>query len=506
MYLLGMVAEPVIYLVVWTTIAEDSGGTVGGLTTGELAAYYIVWTFVRNMNLVLLAVRLGVADPRRRALGVAPAAAAIPSTTTSPWFAGSKLPWMLFYLPIAVVLDAALRPDVRLPCGRDRGVRRRHLGRVPHPLVQPVRARHALCFWTTRVGAAFSLYIMVELLLSGRLVPMTLMPDWVQTLAWFLPFQWTFYFPIETLVGDYSNAELLRRPRHAGSSGSSSASGSSRSSGGAPSGTTRRWTTDDDVARRAAAPARGGDERPPVPRELRAPGAPVAARSSSTGLVVFALVYSHTTELNGWSQDELLVVLGVQILMGGVIRAVIQPNMMRFTEEVRDGKLDHALTKPVDAQMLVSVRQVEVWQAVDVLTGAGVIVVAMIRLGGDLGALDVVAFATALVFGAVLLYCFWMLLATLAFWVVNMWHLPELFEGVFQTGRWPIGIYPTWLRFGVTFLVPIAFAVTVPAEAVTSRLEWQTLALRCRASPSCSSPSRAGSGASACKSYTGASA
>ena len=38
---------------------------------------------------------------------------------------------------------------------------------------------------------------------------MTLMPDWVQTLAWFLPFQWTFYFPIETLVGDYSNAELL---------------------------------------------------------------------------------------------------------------------------------------------------------------------------------------------------------------------------------------------------------------------------------------------------------
>ena len=32
MYLLGMVAEPVIYLVVWTTIADQSGGVVGGLT------------------------------------------------------------------------------------------------------------------------------------------------------------------------------------------------------------------------------------------------------------------------------------------------------------------------------------------------------------------------------------------------------------------------------------------------------------------------------------------
>ena len=45
--------------------------------------------------------------------------------------------------------------------------------------------------------------------------------------------------------------------------------------------------------------------------------------------------------------------LGVQILMAGVIHAVIQPNMMRLTEEVQEGKLDHALTKPVDAQVLV---------------------------------------------------------------------------------------------------------------------------------------------------------
>jgi viologen exporter family transport system permease protein len=63
-----------------------------------------------------------------------------------------------------------------------------------------------------------------------------------------------------------------------------------------------------------------------------------------------------------------------------------------------------------------------------------------------------------------------------AFRVVNMWHAVELFDGIFQTGRWPVGIYPPWLRFGVTFLVPIAFAVTVPAEALTSRLDWQTLA------------------------------
>jgi ABC-2 type transport system permease protein len=56
-----------------------------------------------------------------------------------------------------------------------------------------------------------------------------------------------------------------------------------------------------------------------------------------------------------------------------------------------------------------------------------------------------------------------------------MWFLSELFEGMYQTGRWPIGIYPGWLRYSMTYLVPIGFAVTVPAQALTGRLHWGTV-------------------------------
>jgi ABC-2 type transport system permease protein len=66
-----------------------------------------------------------------------------------------------------------------------------------------------LSFWTTRVGALFELYFAAELLLSGRLVPMSLLPDWAQRLAGFLPFQWTFGYPIEALVGRLATPALL---------------------------------------------------------------------------------------------------------------------------------------------------------------------------------------------------------------------------------------------------------------------------------------------------------
>jgi ABC-2 type transport system permease protein len=59
--------------------------------------------------------------------------------------------------------------------------------------------------------------------------------------------------------------------------------------------------------------------------------------------------------------------------------------------------------------------------------------------------------------------------------VIRIDQIVELFQGVYQAGRWPISIYPGWLRILLTFLVPVAFAVTVPAESLTGRLSAETL-------------------------------
>jgi ABC-2 type transport system permease protein len=196
-----------------------------------------------------------------------------------------------------------------------------------------------------------------------------------------------------------------------------------------------------------------------------------------TGLAVLALVFSHTTELNGWSRPELLAVMGVFTIMGGLIRSAIQPNMMRLMEDIRQGTLDYALTKPEDAQVLVSVRDFRIWQSVDIAMGLIILVVALVQLRGGLGLWGVLGFLVALMMGGFMIYCFWLLLTTAAFWVVRMDQTIELFEGVYQAGRWPVGVYPRWLRIGLTFLVPIAFAVTAPAEGLTSRLSGRTLVL-----------------------------
>jgi ABC-2 type transport system permease protein len=197
--------------------------------------------------------------------------------------------------------------------------------------------------------------------------------------------------------------------------------------------------------------------------------------SLATGLIGLWLVFSNTTELGGWSQPELLAVMGIYMLMGGVIQSAIQPNMQRLMNEIQAGTLDFALTKPVDGQILVSIREFRFWQLTDVLVGLVVVFIAVVQMQVRLGMEQALAFVTALLLGGIMIYCFWLMLTTTAFWLIRIWELVNLFQGLYAAGRWPVTIYPGWLRIGLTFLVPVAFAVTVPAEALTNRLTPFTL-------------------------------
>jgi ABC-2 type transport system permease protein len=206
-YMIGMIAEPVVYLVVWSTIARAHGGSIDGLTPGGFAAYYIVWTLVRNMNIVLtpFAWEERIKDGTFSGQLMKPVH---PIHEDIGSFLGWKLVVLVLWLPIAVVLVLLFRPTLSptlLQCVvfffaiwgafLVRAIMQWSLGLIT--------------FWTTRVAAIFEAYYLSELLLSGRVFPLVLMPKWFQTLTWYFPFRWSFSFPIVALSGPIKNRDLF---------------------------------------------------------------------------------------------------------------------------------------------------------------------------------------------------------------------------------------------------------------------------------------------------------
>jgi len=65
-----------------------------------------------------------------------------------------------------------------------------------------------------------------------------------------------------------------------------------------------------------------------------------------------------------------------------------------------------------------------------------------------------------------------------SFWFVKLDNILVIFQALFgNAGRWPVTIFPGWMRPVLTFVVPIAFAVTVPAQALTGQLPGVTALL-----------------------------
>lgn len=187
-----------------------------------------------------------------------------------------------------------------------------------------------------------------------------------------------------------------------------------------------------------------------------------------------AIVFDHTAELNGWNSSELLAVVGVYFIVGGFIGALIQPSMQRLMEDIQQGTLDFAILKPFDTQLMISVRQIQIWKLVDVAIGGVILLIGLSQLGNQISPLEVLNFAALLLMGVLIVYSFWLLLATSAFWFIRIDNVLVIFQSMYEAGRWPVRIYPGWLQFTLTFLVPVAFAVTVPVEALTGRMTTAT--------------------------------
>ena len=204
-----------------------------------------------------------------------------------------------------------------------------------------------------------------------------------------------------------------------------------------------------------------------------------------TQLAAVWVIFRHTPNLAGWSLPQVLALLGVYNFMYGFIGAVIAPNMRQVLEDVRQGTLDFALLKPINSQFLVSVRQFEIWRLTDIALGLALVFYASSQmttgrgssLAGALGAREALTFPLMLLCGGVIVYSFWLILATTSFWFTRIDNIEMIFWNIFEAGRYPIDVYPLYIRRFLTFGVPLAFITTIPARALGGALETPTLLL-----------------------------
>jgi len=206
-WLIGLVLQPIIYLVVWLTVAEARGGQVGDFDKAGLAAYFIVLmivnhaTFDWHMYEMGYRVRTGAFSP----LLLQPLHPVHRDIIENVAY---KFITLSVMLPAIFLLTWLFEPSFGAPIWAVAAF-------VPALLLAFLMrffvewSLALLAFWITDTSGLNQMYAVATLFLTGQMAPLSLMPQWVQSVAGVLPFRWMVAFPVELLLGRLSPEQVI---------------------------------------------------------------------------------------------------------------------------------------------------------------------------------------------------------------------------------------------------------------------------------------------------------
>jgi len=196
-----------------------------------------------------------------------------------------------------------------------------------------------------------------------------------------------------------------------------------------------------------------------------------------TGVLGVLVIFGQIETIRGWDLPSTLALLGVYLTLSALRGLFIGPSLEALAGidgEIWNGQFDFTLLRPVNAQFLASVRHWRPFALVDLALGLGVLAVAVAQLGQSLTPLRLATFLLTLLIGVAILYAI-----LLAFSALTLWNpgflFTWVFDGLFNMARYPVGLYPGWLRLVLTWIVPVGLMTTVPAQTLTGTLPGLTL-------------------------------
>jgi ABC-2 type transport system permease protein len=198
----------------------------------------------------------------------------------------------------------------------------------------------------------------------------------------------------------------------------------------------------------------------------------------ATGVLSLWVIFTQVEQLRGWDLPSALALLGVYLTLGALRSLFIGPSLESVAGmdgEIWKGTFDFTLLRPVDKQFLVSLRHWRIFAVFDLLLALGVLGLAIGLMETILTPGAILAFLVALLAGVALFYAALLAFSALVFW--NSGFLfTWVFNDLFQLARYPVGIYPGWLRLVLTWIIPVGLMTTIPAQALSGSLEPAMLA------------------------------
>ncbi len=192
-------------------------------------------------------------------------------------------------------------------------------------------------------------------------------------------------------------------------------------------------------------------------------------------IFLIEVIFQNTSSLAGWDRFGVLTVLALSRMIEGLINILFADNILSITELVQHGTFDFMLIKPLPTQFATFFRRLSFHEIGNVLAGIALLSYVFFNNGAIFSVSHTLLAFLLAALGITIYYSLLLLIASLVFYVERLealWSFNHLFSEPLTV---PFDIFPRGPRMALTYLIPLAFVVFVPAQVITGRLGWWQL-------------------------------
>ncbi|MCR4913001.1 MAG: ABC-2 family transporter protein [Lactobacillus sp.] len=180
-------------------------------------------------------------------------------------------------------------------------------------------------------------------------------------------------------------------------------------------------------------------------------------------MIYFYFIFENVDAIGTWNKENVFLLVAIGYFID-VICVLLFIGAASIPEYISTGLLDVLLIKPINHRFLLCFRRPNSVQIINVFFAIVLIVIAIPK--ENLDVLAILLFLLSLSMSIVIMYLVMSTFVYLSFWTVrvgNMWGIVEQFNAISNR---PKDIYPKFIKFFLTMIIPSIVMINYPAEVI----------------------------------------
>lgn len=189
-------------------------------------------------------------------------------------------------------------------------------------------------------------------------------------------------------------------------------------------------------------------------------------------LVFLSVIYSFIPSLAGWTYPQMLLLFASSFILEAIAWFTWRSGILKLHLAIQDGSFDFLLTKPASLLFLTAFRRMDLEDVARVIVGVALIIYSVQLSGHAPNWTAWVFWLVAMCLSQVVYFSFGLMIKTTSFWTTQTSEINYLIYSLDRLNQYPTQLYTGLIRFLFTFIIPVTFISTLPAQLLNGTVGW----------------------------------